>query len=84
MNIKPLGSVYGPVPSTKTCEVKREHYAPCVDGVEVKLNRLTHDVHERIVVGYDLHGRAVYGTLTPTRAFDIRDSKEDPTNVGTP
>lgn len=47
-----------------------------VDGTEVRLQRLSHDIHERVVVGYDRFGRAVYGTYVPQTSFSVRDSKE--------
>ena len=55
-----------------------------VDGTEVRLQRLAHDVHERLVVGYDRLGRAVYGTIVPQTTFEVRDSKESEPNKTAP
>lgn len=48
-----------------------------LDGTEVRLRKAAHEIRERIVVGYDQFGRAVYGTsLRPQHTFEVRDSKE--------
>jgi len=55
-----------------------------VDGTEVRLQRRDHEVLERIVVGYDRFGRAVYGSLVPQRSFEVRDRMDGVPQVPAP
>lgn len=79
MKISNLDAVYG-IHNTNLPLVEKRGFRPVetkyLDGTEVRLQRLSHDIHERVVVAYDQYGRAVYGTLTPPASFEVRDSKE--------
>lgn len=87
MKVQNLGAVYGAT-NTNTPFVEKRGFrtieSKYVDGTEVRLQRLSHDIHERQVVGYDQFGRAVYGTRTPQSTFEVRDSKESEPNKTAP
>lgn len=87
MKVQCLEAVYGTT-NTNTPLVEKRGFRPVeskyLDGTEVRLQRLSHDVHERVVVGYDRFGRAVYGTQVPQSTFEVRDSKESEPNKTAP
>ncbi|QZE60206.1 hypothetical protein pEaSNUABM35_00289 [Erwinia phage pEa_SNUABM_35] len=87
MKLQPVEAVYGAY-NTNTPLVEKRGFrsveSQYVDGTEVRLQRLAHDIHERVVVGYDQFGRAVYGTRVPQSTFEVRDSKESEPNKTAP
>lgn len=87
MKLQPLEAMYGATNTNTPLDSKRG-FRPVeskyVDSTEVKLQRLSHDIHERVVVGYDQFGRAVYGTQVPQSTFEVRDSKESEPNKTAP
>ncbi|QZE58853.1 hypothetical protein pEaSNUABM28_00296 [Erwinia phage pEa_SNUABM_28] len=87
MKVQSMEAVYGAT-NTNTPLVEKRGFrsveSKYVDGTEVRLQRLSHDIHERQVVGYDQFGRAVYGTYVPPSTFEVRDSKESEPNKTAP
>ncbi|AWY08556.1 hypothetical protein HOT49_gp297 [Erwinia phage vB_EamM_Alexandra] len=87
MKVQSMEAVYG-AQYTNTPNTEKRGFrsieSQYVDGTEVRLQRLAHDVHERVVVGYDRFGRPVYGTRVPQSTFEVRDSKESEPNKTAP
>lgn len=87
MKVQPLEAMYGAT-NTNTSLVEKRGFrsveSKYVDSAEVRLQRLSHDIHERVVVGYDQFGRVVYGTREPQTTFEVRDSKESEPNKTAP
>ncbi|QZE56489.1 hypothetical protein pEaSNUABM40_00294 [Erwinia phage pEa_SNUABM_40] len=87
MKVQAMEAIYGAT-NTNTSLVEKRGFrtveSKYVDGTEVRLQRLSHDIHERVVVGYDRFGRAVYGTQVPQSTFEVRDSKESEPNNTAP
>lgn len=87
MKVQSMEAVYGATNTNAPLVEKRGFRtieSQYVDGTEVRLQRLSHDIHERVVVGYDRFGRAVYGTYVPQSSFEVRDSKESEPNKTAP
>ncbi|QZE59535.1 hypothetical protein MPK66_gp291 [Erwinia phage pEa_SNUABM_2] len=87
MKVQSMEAVYGAQYTNSPMTEKRGFRSiesQYVDGTEVRLQRLSHDIHERVIVGYDRLGRAVYGTFVPQTTFEVRDSKESEPNKTAP